>query len=72
MGIKNSFVHKPICTTNYGSKFYKIKGVNKMKENIKQRLFAAAILVALVGGSWLIVKYGKYKVDETACVRYHH
>ena len=43
-----------------------------MKENIKQRLFAAAILVALVGGSWLIVKYGKYKVDETACVRYHH
>lgn len=43
-----------------------------MKENTKQKLFATAILVALVGGSWLIVKYGKYKVDEMMHIHYHH
>jgi hypothetical protein len=43
-----------------------------MKENIKQKLFAIAVLVALVGGSWLIVKYGKYKVDETMYIHYQH
>ena len=43
-----------------------------MKENTKQKLFAAAILVALLGGSWLIVKYGKYKVNETMYIHYHH
>ena len=43
-----------------------------MKENIKQKLFTAAILVALLVGSWLIVKYGKYKVDEMMYIHYHH
>jgi len=43
-----------------------------MKENIKQKLFAAIVLVVLVGGSWLIVKCGKYKVDETMYIHYHH
>jgi hypothetical protein len=43
-----------------------------MKENIKQKLFAALVLVALVGGSWLVVKYGKYKVDEVSYIHYHH
>ena len=51
--------------------FWKQRGL-KMKENTKQKLFAAAVLVALLGGSWLLVKYGKYKVDETMYIHYHH
>lgn len=43
-----------------------------MKENTKQKLLAAAILVTLVGGSWLLVKYDKYKIDEIMRIRYHH
>ena len=43
-----------------------------MKENTKQKLFATAILVTLVGGSWLLVKYGKDTKDCGMWSRYYH
>ena len=43
-----------------------------MKENTKQKLFAITVLVTLLGGSWLLVKYGKYKVDEKMYIHYYH
>ncbi len=43
-----------------------------MKENTKQKLFAIAVLVTLVGGSWLIVKYGKDTKDYGMWSRYYH
>ena len=71
MGIKDSNSSSYFCDTRCSIKFLEIK-VIKMKENTKQKLFAIAVLVALLGGSWLIVKYGKYKVNETMYIHYHH
>jgi hypothetical protein len=71
MGIKDSNSSSCFCNKCCVIEFLEIK-VIKMKENTKQKLFAIAVLVTLVGGSWLIVKYGKYKVDETMYIHYHH
>jgi hypothetical protein len=39
---------------------------------MKDKLFAAFILVALLGGSWLIGERNKNRIDETMYIRYHH
>ena len=71
MGIKDSNSSSYFCNTCCSIEFLEID-VIKMKENTKQKLFATIVLVVLLGGSWLLVKYGKYKVDEMMYIHYHH
>lgn len=43
-----------------------------MKENTKQKLFAIAVLVALLGGNLLVTKYGKNIENSEMWSRYYH
>ena len=71
MGIKDSNSSSYFCNTCCSIEFLEID-VIKMKENTKQKLFATIVLVVLLGGSWLLVKYGKDTKDYGMWSRYYH